>query len=182
MYKEIRYDYGSEHAAQYTRKHNFNRTNKANLYINCSKPTFVKSMEHRIFTRTPKPIRNNSSHYRDYANLPQTDKNFVTLDRDSCVGKLSAYTDCDDGGCYKYDSTHMNVYKQHKTAIPPGCSEEIATVWNHCDTPKLRISDYPLNKIVGNKSTFLRHKGMKSENQSAYTVPVPKKLNCDVLA
>lgn len=104
--KEMRYDYASEQASQYTPKYNFDRTNKANLYICCSKPAFVKSMEHRIFSSPPKPIRNSSTHFRDYAYRPQTSKDYLVLNQMSCIGKLSRYSDDNDddgggGGCYK---------------------------------------------------------------------------------
>lgn len=98
--KEMRYDYASEQASQYTPKYNFDKTNKANLYICCSKPTFVKSMERRIFSSPPKQLRNSSTHSRDYAYRPQTHKDYLILNPMSCVGKLSRYSD-DDAGCYK---------------------------------------------------------------------------------
>lgn len=100
--KEIRYDYASEQTSQYTPKYNFNRTNKANLYMNCSKPTFAKSMEHRIFRNPPKPIRISSSHFRDYTHIPQTHKEYLILHPMSCVGNFSQHSDGGDvGGCYK---------------------------------------------------------------------------------
>lgn len=99
--KEMRYDYASEQASQFTPKYNFNRTNKADLVMCCSKPAFVKSMEHRIFSRPPRPIRNSSSHFRDYAHRPQTYKNYVILNQMSCIGQQSGHSDYGDDGCYK---------------------------------------------------------------------------------
>lgn len=105
--KEIRYDYTSEAAGQYTPKYDFNKTNKAHLNICCSKPTFARSMEHRIFRRTPKPLTISSSHSRDYGQRPQTDKDYLILNRMSCVGELSRTDpgtygdDVDVDGCYK---------------------------------------------------------------------------------
>lgn len=98
--KEMRYDYASEKASQYTPKYNFDRTNKANLHMCCSKPTFVKSMEERIFSSPPKPIRNSSAHSRDYIRRQQTYTDYLILNQLSCVGELSRCSD-NDGGCYK---------------------------------------------------------------------------------
>lgn len=101
--KEMRYDYASEQASHYTPKYNFDRTNKANLYMCCSRPTFAKSMERRIFNNPPRPIRSGSSHSRDYAHRPQTHKDYVVLNPMSSIGKLSGYSGGDDSGsgCYK---------------------------------------------------------------------------------
>lgn len=99
--KEKRYDYASEHAAQYTPKYNFNTTNKAHLNVNCSRPTFTKSMERRIFADPPKPISNGSTQARDYVHKPQTNGDYVILN--PTCGKLSKYSDVVvDEGCYKY--------------------------------------------------------------------------------
>lgn len=98
--KEIRYNYATEQASQYTPKFNFSRTNKADLYICCSKPAFVKSMQHRIFSSPPKPMRNSSSHSRDYVHRPQKQDDYVILNQHSYSGHLPVGAD-DDGGCYK---------------------------------------------------------------------------------
>ncbi|KAG4068462.1 hypothetical protein HA402_004802 [Bradysia odoriphaga] len=113
--KEMRYDYASEHTSQYTPKYNFNTTNKARLNMNCSRPTFAKSMERRIFTSPPKPIRNGSTPARDYANRTQTNSDYVILN--PMCGELSKYSGVVvDEGCYKYnryeasDSLTINKY------------------------------------------------------------------------
>lgn len=100
--KEKRYDYASEKASQYTPKYNFDQTNKAHLYMCCSRPTFVKSMEHCIFSRPPKPSSASASHHRDYAHRPEIRNDYVVLNKMSCVGQLSRNPDVGDvGGCYK---------------------------------------------------------------------------------
>lgn len=99
--KEIRYDYATEQTSQYTPKHSFDRTNRSNLYMCCSKPAFVKSMQHRIFSSPPKPIRYSSSHSRDYKYRPQNDKDYVIINQNTCTGQRPRYAGIDDGECYK---------------------------------------------------------------------------------
>ncbi|XP_037031617.1 uncharacterized protein LOC119071083 [Bradysia coprophila] len=178
--KEMRYDYASEHASQYTPKYNFSTTNKARVNMNCSRPTFAKSMERRIFASPPKSIRNGSTQARDYAHRTRTNSDYVILN--PMCGELSKYSgvsvDRVDEGCYKYDSTNMSDYKApHGDHVPPGCNKDTVTVWNYNESFKCRPSKSN-QKIVGNRPMFLKHNGMKSEKQSAYVVPVPKRLNC----
>lgn len=83
---------------------------------------------------------------------------------------------------FRYDSTNKTVYKPPEGVhVPPGCSKDTITVWNYIQSPKFKASDLPNYKIVGNKPLFLKHNGMKSENQSSFIVPVPKKFQCSVL-
>lgn len=77
----------------------------------------------------------------------------------------------------------MNVYQPPKGVnVPPGCYKDTVTVWNYVQSPKFKASDMPNYKIVGNRPLFLKHKGMKSENQSSFIVPVPKKFQYDVIS
>lgn len=99
--KEIRYDYVTEQASQYAPKYNFSRTNKPNLYMCCSKPAFIKSMQHRIFSSPPKPISNSSSHSRDYVHRLQKQFDYLILNQNSYSRQLPRNVDNDDGGCYK---------------------------------------------------------------------------------
>lgn len=74
----------------------------------------------------------------------------------------------------------MSVYKApHGELIPPGCSKDTVTVWNYDQRPKFKSSGCHSQKIVCNRPSFLKHNGMKSENQSAFVVPIPKKFICD---
>lgn len=74
----------------------------------------------------------------------------------------------------------MTVYRPPKDVHVPGCSKDTVTVWNYIQKPKLMALDLPKYKLVPKRPIILQHNGMKSENQDAYTVPVPKKFRCDV--
>lgn len=65
----------------------------------------------------------------------------------------------------------------HGDNVPPGCNKDTITVWNYNESFRSRPSKY-IQKIVGNRPMFLKHSGMKTEKQSRYVFPVPKKFNC----
>lgn len=99
--KEIRYDYATEQSSKFSPKLNFNRTNKANLCMSCTKPQFVKAMQQRIFSSPPKPMRYSAVYPKDYVFRPLQDQNYVILNQMSRPSQLPEYADVDTECEYK---------------------------------------------------------------------------------